>query len=399
MKKALTLLTSCIGIVALASCAKNGSDVIPKDGKYNEFDFRGAGYNEKDYFALKDVLYNLKVGESQSLNIETFPNAYSSSSLTFSSKDESIVTVDESGKITGVSKGVTDVEIKSKDGAVSSYVRVVVSSKSNKSGCSSAISYNQAIYDAADYVAPKKAIRYQYSVESYNCEGVRDHAMESFEVMAYDGATGYFMYDGPSVYFKVPGGAPEVKDGTWIFYPLNAGIKTRLIHITPRGKTFYDINTANYNKDYDRITRDILNFFFVSGEKILSNFLSDYEGKEDFSDFDSNGTTLYNVDDQTLYMTYSSTGGTQTITADYEINYVDIPAGTVCETSLDMSYLFQSGRCTASNYAVQMAYERDGKDWTRDFIQRSTYDGDFEAFKPQNPKDNGYNEVSSIYDL
>ena len=88
MKKALTLLTSCIGIVALASCAKNGSDVIPKDGKYNEFDFRGAGYNEKDYFALKDVLYNLKVGESQSLNIETFPNAYSSSSLTFSSKDE-----------------------------------------------------------------------------------------------------------------------------------------------------------------------------------------------------------------------------------------------------------------------------------------------------------------------
>ena len=45
MKKALTLLTSCIGIVALASCAKNGSDVIPKDGKYNEFDFRGAVYN------------------------------------------------------------------------------------------------------------------------------------------------------------------------------------------------------------------------------------------------------------------------------------------------------------------------------------------------------------------
>lgn len=400
MKKAFTLLTSLVGIIALASCASNESSIIiPKDAKYEEFDFRGPGYTDKDYFALREVVYNLKVGESKTINVETFPNAFATDSLVFSSKNESIATVDASGKLKGVSKGVTDVEIKSNDGAVSNYVRVVVSSKSSKSGCATAIDHIKGIYAAEGYEAPKKAIRYQYGVDEYNCEGVRDHSMESFEIMAYDASTGYFMYDGPSVYYKVPGGAPEVKDGTWIFYPLNAGIKTRLIHITPRGKTFCDINTANYNRDYDRITRDILNFFFVSGEKIITNFLNDFEGKSDFESYSQSGVTLYNVDDTSLYLTSSSSGSSQTISADYEINYMDIPAGTVCEVSVDDAYLIQSGRCKASNYDLTMSYVRDGKDWTRRFIQRETYDDDFEPFKPQNPKDNGYIEVSSLYDL
>lgn len=400
MKKALTFLTTCIGVVALAACAKNNSsNVIPKEGKYEEFDFRGSGYTDKDYFALKDVLYNLKVGESKNINIETFPNTFAENSLIYSSKDESIVKVDATGKLIGVAKGIADVEVKSQDGSVSSYVRAVVSSKSSTSGCKTAIDNNKAIYDGEGYKDPIKAIRYQYSLESYNVEGVRDHATESFEIMAYDGNTGYFLYDGPSVYYKTPYGAPEVMDGTWIFYPLNNGIKTRLIHITPNTKTFCDINTANYNKDYDRITRDILNFFFVSGEKILTNFLEGAGGKEDFEDYSSTGVTLYNINDNSLLINYSSSGGTQTISADSEINYVDIPAGTVCETELQTSTLIRSGRCLASNYDITLAYERDGKDWTRQFIQKETYDADFEAFKPQNPKDNGYNEVYSIYDL
>ena len=48
---------------------------------------------------------------------------------------------------------------------------------------------------------------------------------------------------------------------------------------------------------------------------------------------------------------------------------------------------------------MTMFYQRDGKDWTRTFLRSQLFDDDFEVVKIQNPKDNGYQAVDSIYDL
>ena len=356
MKKHLTLLMSAVAILSLSACAKKGSDLLP-DGKYGETDFPGKGYSDRDYIALKHLLVNVKAGESKQLDVETYPTSYALSSLEFVSKNASVATVDASGVVTGVSNGVADIEVKAKDGSFSNNVRVVVSSKSSAAGSQAVIDSINAKYNDASYKAPTKLIQYEYSVESYECEGVRDHAMESYEVMAYDAEEGYFFVEGPTAYFKTPGGAPEVKDGKWIFYPINQGIKTRLIHITSTSKNYFDINTAAYGGDYDRIIRDIMNFFFVSGEKILTNMLDNFEGKSNFKYIDNSDTNVFAVDSSSILYELVENGSNQVVDADDEINYYDIPADTVYSYTFDEYILNQNARSRAVDIDMTMFYQ------------------------------------------
>ena len=319
---------SAVAILSLSACAKGeGSNILP-DGKYSDTDYPGKGYTDQDYLALKHLLVNLNAGESKELDIESYPASYALTQLEFVSKNSSIATVDANGVVTGVSQGYTDIEVNSKDGSFSNNIRVIVSKRSSAAESKDVIDPIKAEYAKEDHVAPKKVIRYEYSVESYECEGVRDHAMESYEIMAFDAETGYFSVEGPTAYFKTPYGDPEVKDGKWIFYPINQGIKTRLIHITSTAKNYFDINTAAYSGDYEQIIRDIMNFFFVSGEKILDNQILDpFDGASNFKYIDNSDTLLYAVDDKSILYELTE-NGSDTTDADDEINYYDIPADT-----------------------------------------------------------------------
>ena len=398
MKKIITLLTTGVAIVALSACGKKGNDLLP-DGKYENFDFRGEGYLDRDYIALKHLLLNLKAGESQQLDIETFPTQYALNSLEFVSSNPSVATVDAEGNVTGVAQGMSDIEVRAKDGSFSNYVRVVVSSKSSAETSASVINSIKEKYNDASYQSPTKVIRYEYSVEEYACEGVRDHAMESYEVMGYDMSTGYFFVEGPTVYYKTQHGEPEVKDGKWIFYPINQGIKTRLIHETPTSKAFYDINTAAYDS-YDKIIRDVMNFFFVSGEKILTNLMDDIDGKDNFNDFSGySSTSFYAVDDNSLVLSYTESNDNQVVDYDDEINYYDIPADTVYSYDYHQTFLNTNNRTRGVDIGITFYYELDGKNWTRVFNRSQLLDTDFEYEKVKNPTETGYTQVYSIYDL
>lgn len=400
--KLLSLLTSGVAILTLCACSNKSNDVtpvIPKDGKYEEFEFKGQGYLDRDYIALKNLVFNLSVGESKQVSVDSFPTSYALNSLEFDSVDSEIASVDASGKITANKKGITDVLVRSKDGTFSNYVRVVVSEISNKGDMQSTLDSIGAVYNDEGYVPAKRVIRYEFSKEMYYCEGVADHGFEGFEVIAYDSNEGYLYIEGPSLYHKTPGGTPELKDGTWIMYPINYGVMTRLIHITPTSKNYFDINTAAYNGNYDAIMRDIMNFFFVSGEKIITDLLSDYDGKEDFFDFqDYSATKYYSVDSNTIAYTYHQERD-DTVSPDDEINYVDIPAETPYHEVMDLTLVNSNNRCVGYEIDAQMIYERDGQNWYRSFYRSQLFGDDFKVEKIQNPKDNGYSYVDSIYDL
>ena len=398
MKKILTFLTTGVAIVALSACGKKGSDLLP-EGKYEEFDFRGEGYLDRDYLALKHIFVNLKVGETQKLDIESFPTQYALNSLEFVSSNAEVATVDSEGNVTGVAKGVADIEVRARDGSFSNNVRVAVSAKSTAAASAEVIQSIKDKYNDASYQSPTKVIRYEYSVEEYACEGVRDHAMESYEVMGYDMSTGYFFVEGPTAYYKTPHGEPEVKDGKWIFYPINQGIKTRLIHETPTAKNFFDINTAAYDS-YDKIIRDIMNFFFVSGEKILTNLMDDIDGKSDFANFSgTSSTSFYAVDENSLVLHYTETGEGEEVSYSDEIDYYDIPAGTIYDYDYHQTFLNSNNRTRGVDIGIEFRYELNGKNWTRKFDRRQLLDEDFEYEKVKNPSENGYTQVTSIYDL
>lgn len=389
-KKFITLLMGAVATLALTSCGTTQT---------KEYDFNGSGYTDCDYIAIKHVLINLSAGKEQKIEVESYPTNYSASSLKYESSNESVATVSAKGVVKGVAQGVTDIVVSTKDGSFSNKVRVVVSKKSSATGVAGAIENINAVYDDPGYQKPGKVIRYEYSAERYYCEGVVDHGIESYEVMGFDTETGYFFVDGPSVYFKTPHGAPEVKDGKWIFYPINYGLETRIIHVSPTAKHFIDINTANY-EDYADIIKDIMNFWFVSGEDILNNMLDNFDGKELLNDLATdNATSFYAVNDNTVFLNNSGSDTDYTVDADDEINYFDIPAGTKYDIKVKEGVLNQNGRTTGMDIEYLMDYKLNGKKWQREFVRSQLYDDDFVVEKVQDPEHNGYTRVDTVYDL
>lgn len=391
----LTLIASAVGVVALSACGPENID----DAKVENFNFPGAGYIENDYFALKKLSYNLAVGESKTLEIETFPASYKDKSLTFVSSDSSVVSVSEDGVISGVKKGHADVTVSSTDGSVSSKVKVVVSQVSKKEQVQSVINTIKAGYDDISYQAPTTFLRYEYSEEFYYREGVQENGVKSIEAMGYNAEEGYFFVEGPYMVYRVPGGSPENSNGKWLFYAINDGMFVRMVHITPTVKNYFDLNTASYLTN-DAAIRDILNCFFVSGEKIIDDALDTISGKEDFNDFIGfSSTKFYSVDDSSLYIEYTESNSNQKVSADDEINYFNIPADTVYSYVYNQNNYFVDGGCSLLSTDITMSYKIGEENWQRVFTRSQIFEKDFPIEKIQNPKDNGYTLVETMYDL
>ena len=391
-RKYLAILTGLAAIVSLSSCKKNKNQQYV----YEDFDFRGAGYLECDYLACKHLSFNLGVGESQKIEIESFPTSFATSKLIYTSLNPGVVTVDGQGNLTGVAKGICDVKIESLDGSVSQYVRVSVSQKSTKSGSSAVLDNISARYD--EITAPKKVLRYEYSYERYSKEGKIDHGMDSYEIMGYDAAEGYFFVEGPSLTYRTVGGTPEISDGKWIMYCMNDGLMTRLVHITPTVKNYYDMNTAEYGSN-DRIIRDIINFFFVSGEEILDNLLDAYHGKDAFDDLNDSSSSFYPINENSIFMSASYHYNNLTTDADDELNYFDIPAGTTYSEDIYEHIINVNANTKAMEISLTMNYTLDDVNWKREFYRSQTYEADFEHVTYDKPSDMGFKLVDSIYDL
>jgi len=80
---------------------------------------------------LSTMNANLEVGETKKVSIEKIPEGYTAADVVFTSKDESIVTVDQNGNIKAVGAGVTTVNAATKDGKHSAFVAIIVKTADN----------------------------------------------------------------------------------------------------------------------------------------------------------------------------------------------------------------------------------------------------------------------------
>ena len=398
-KKLITLLSSAVFAVTLSSCSIKAADNPQYSTEITTSVVPGSGYTDCDYFSCDENCYVLSVGETKEIKLTTYPSYYATNSLTFTSSNTSVCTVSETGEITGVANGQSDIKVESKDGSVSTVVKAVVATKSTKENVASTISAIKGIYSDSSYVKPGKVIRHESSYELYKHNGEIDHGYESYEVMAYDAESGYFFIEGPSLTHRVKQGVPEIANGKWLFYPINDGQMTRLVHITPLVKNYFDINTAIYATN-DAIIRDILNFFFVDGANILDQLLDSYAGGEDFNDFTTySGTEFYSVNSNSLLLDYKEANANQKVSADDELNYFDIPADTTYSYVYNQKILNNQGHAEFTDITMTMSYKLFGENWERSFARHQVYGNDFQIEKIQNPKDNGYKLVDTLYDL
>lgn len=386
-----TLFLSAVGVLALSAC---GSKEITENAQVDDFLFAGAGYVENDYFGLKSLSYNLAVGESKQMSIETFPENYK---VNFVSSNPEVVTVSESGELTGVKKGYAEIKVSSTDGSVSSNVKVVVSEACEKESVQGVIDSIGAYYQT--YTEPTKCTRYEYSEEFYYREGVQEYGSKSVEALGYDSEEGYFFVEGPYMVYRVPGGSPEVSNGKWLFYSINDGMAVRMIHITSTEKNYFDLNTASYETN-DAAIKDILNCFFVSGEKIVNDMFEDFGGKTDFEEFTSISTMkYYSVDDNSLYVSYDETSKNQIVDMDDEINYFNIPTGTYYSYVYNQQEFYVDGGCSILSANMTMSYKLGEENWQRMFNRSQIYYPEVKIEKVSKPGDNGYKLVDTMYDL
>lgn len=391
-KKLITFLVASASVITLSSCRKKNPDLSSNVAKYS---FPGSGYVGNDYFAVTKPIMKLAPGESGNIELDSYPTSYANKGLTFESKNTGVATVNALGVISAVAKGITDVVIKDASGAEVGKVRVAVATESSSSGSASVIN---AIKDAyADSEAPSKVIQYEYSYEYYKKEGQIVTGNESAEIMAYDAENGYFYVEGPFLTYKTQGGAPEISDGKWVFYTIQEGLFTRILHITSTGKKFYDLNTANYTSN-DKIIRDIMNFFFVSGEKIVTDLLDGYYGKDNFTKYAESSGGICSIGSNSLYYTLEE-AGSDTVSADDEINYFNIPTDTKYTYSFYEGILQQGTRVSGLDIELDMRYKLGEENWSRVFNRKKIYDNTFEETKVKDPDKNGYKQVDSLYDL
>ena len=391
-KRLITFLVASASVITLSSCRKKNPDLSSNVTKYT---FPGSGYVGNDYFAVTKPVVKLAPGESGNVELDSYPTSYANKGLTFESKNTAVATVNALGVISGVAKGITDVVIKDSSGAEVGKVRVAVAEESSATASKTVIDSITEAYGTSE--VPTKVIQYEYSYEYYKKEGQIVNGNESAEVMAYDAENGYFYVEGPFLSYKTQGGAPEVSDGKWVFYTIQEGLFTRILHITSTGKKFYDLNTANYTSN-DAIIRDIMNFFFVSGEKIVTDLLDGYYGKDNFTKYAASSTGICSINSNSLYYTLEE-NGSDTVSADDEINYFNIPTDTKYTYTFFEGILQQGTRVSGLDIELDMRYKLGEENWSRVFNRKKIYDNSFEETKVKDPDKNGYKEVFSLYDL
>lgn len=397
MKKMYKLVTAALGVFCLASCGD-------KISKTNEESFSGVGYEERDYVAIKDLNKHVVVGQKDQIAIDTLPKNFNSK-IVYESKNTDVVTVSGSGEITAIAKGRTNVLVKTSEGDLIGQVNVLVSDGTD-ANVEETITYISNAYNDSSYKAKTKAYKREYSYESYFQNGVTDHSYSSFEELAFDASKCYFMVSSDDIWTYTLNGGKELSSGKWIFQVQN--MKLRMVHITDNIKSFLDVNIAFERYDDPLMAMyDVLDMFFVSGKKVATDLLEDFSGKKDFAMFSSSfgkaGYEFYADGKNNLYAAEKFSRSNQVVTTEEELDYYDIPAGTVYKDTEDYKFFYDGASCSGYTVGATYDYKIGDVTWKRDFLRSCEMESDFEIeeyrAKPDVMVLQGWTKAANLYEL
>ena len=394
--KVLKIVTAALGVFCLASCGENVSKTDIKT-------FNGLGYQERDFFGVKQLNQSLFVGQPEQIVPDSMPENFLSK-VKFESLNTQIVEVSPTGLLNPVKEGLTKILVKDDQNNLLSKVNILVA-KDDETTTRNALQHIKGLYQSG-YVAPTKVHKLEYSYEEYYRDGVIDHGYTSSEETFYDKENAIFFLGGDDVMRYARGGVREVGTGYWHFQVL--GRKTRMVHITENAKNYYDFNSASYGTQKYRAIEDVLNLFFVSGSKIISDMLEEYSGKDDFLIFCDSYKTDPDLeifaDDSNNVATniyYKNVPGT--VDTEDELQYLDMYEGTKYIENDTISFIYNSNKCIGYDIDATYDYDFAGSKWQRDFHRSMAFDEDYEPvmfdYEDKEMQELGFRLVDQMYDL
>ncbi|MBQ0009141.1 MAG: Ig-like domain-containing protein [Firmicutes bacterium] len=390
------IVTAALGVFCLASCGENVSktDIKP---------FEGTGYQERDFFGIKQLNRSLFVGQPELIVLDSMPQNFLSK-VKFESLNNQIVEVSATGLMNPVSEGSTKILVKDDQNNLLGKLNILVV-KDDETNTRNALQNIKDLYKNG-YVEPTKVHKMEYSYEEYYRDGVIDHGYTSFDETYYDKTNAIFYLGGDDVMRYTRGGAREAATGHWHFQVL--GRKTRMVHITENAKNYYDFNSSAYGTEKYKAIEDILNLFFVSGSKIINDMLEEYSGKDDFLNFcdfyktDPN-LNIYADNDNNISANIVYKDEPGVVDTKDELQYLDMYEGTEYIENDNISFIYNSNKCTGYDIDATYDYQYDGSNWQRDFHRSMEFDEDFEPemfdYEDKEMQELGFRLVDQMYDL
>jgi len=324
------------------------------------------------------------IGESfTTLKTRVLPVQASDSQILYSSKDESIATVDSNGVILGKKAGVTTITATVKDTDISQEVEVLVTSKVTSNvptALESARADMQAKQEARFPDGKPQASEVRRETHRmktrYNSRkewqdgkvpGTVIWDYEGEEIYRLNREAGYFSVGGYDITASVEGGTKVTENSEWVFRT-NDSFMTYIYHTAGNSKTYLQVNTSSFlGQSKFNAVGAILDAVFNSGKALadnpdewslcaddLVNDFKNYAGSQNIS-FPSGGSYTQG-DDSYFKFVLEQNNYVFSIESVEESDY-EIPAGTSVTMDYHAEYTWKNGAMYSYEVAMQERYE------------------------------------------
>ena len=441
----LLLFVSLLSVSALAGCGSKPSKddkpieiVIPEPDQTNVVDNANGSLPEK--LIIDNAMVSLLIDEEYEISgLDQY--RYPGNNLTFESKDDTIATVDENGKIKGIERGETEIVVTDKDHPeLTASIPVTVNVPMSLSNATSAANMfnkidesfiksivdnrvvQQTVYkseilptpeedDAGDQTdgqtdgqnAPENPAAQEEEAELYGPETLyRYTRADEKYVMSYEDA--YFRILETDADIEAESGSIDYTSYDWVFYT-NIFYDTYIYHQTADSKKYLTIPTQSYeSKERIEPVLEIMDNIFTSGRDIfvnafssckLSSFtdmvISDYSNVQDkFAGSNGDGQMLFGC---------TVTFANSTADQDDESRY-GIPFGIPTPGTQKMRYIIKNNRVVGMHVVAETTYDIDNYHYRRVYEVDHVYE-DIDEQKSQiyYPSKKDYSRVDGIFDL
>lgn len=403
MKKITKVVATTLMALALVACDSHShQDLQPTNsGAYSP-----AANAMLQAFELSEVNLSLTEGQSHQLELLTLPVLESLPSVTYTSNNPSVASVDSTGKVTAKSSGFAKISVKCGDFSRECYVSVTTANSRAKalSNCDEIIAAQQD----ASFVRPRylKTFLNQKEVVKRG-EEIRESTNE-FETIVLNLDEAYIYIDDSYVSETKTGQNLTYSKGKWVIYCTDE-FETFLFHESQGVRKYIKVDCSKYVEADDRwlACANVLDNLFTYGADQFVEDIDDVAGLSDPKKDLVSGikdilqtpySNVKNVDARgddagNMWSTYTL--------IEEELMGFDMiaPSGTMASFDVAFDYYHHDNYLQYSVMNQLCSYEWRGDDWTIEMQKIKNFDIEEEELYYPDIKAEGWVEGEDIYDI
>ncbi len=400
MKKTIKLVTSLLATAAavvLTGCNKD-EPYVPTEADLAPVEVISLNTMNVPLIISTDAISGEVTKQSFQLEAETLPRGKVKATVKYESSDKNIATVDDSGKISAVSKGQCTVTAKSFDGKVTKEVNVFVSEKVTKNAANKlATAIKKAQADSGMSAALDTLQVWQYYDGTVTVDEELYQENKWQEVFYVSKSQAFFALESDDLQIKTFGGNPEYSHSGWCIYTTE-NYDTYLFHINGDAKTYMVADSTSFiskGKSRYEAMLSVLDNLFTSGSGLITRFYDDIIGEDEIKGVKSADIAGSSKDDELMWNSAAEYTG-QSSDIEYEKDY-NIPGDAKFDAVMDNHYLVEENAIKAKWIDQSFIWKNNDKNYVD--RTRVEYEYNWKNVELEYPDKTEFTKVDTIFDL